>query len=331
MSQVPLQAQQLSYFGKLPMRGDFVKGIYNPQLLRVLDNWLSQGMELLSEDPRWKLIYDDAAPLHFVCLGSRSRLAIAGHVRPSHDESSRRYPFLVAVPLDVDKAIDFMSGAPALLQPWWDLVSLRVTDLATSSDMEADLRSLEAVPFHIDTAFKGSAAHSAYHDFIRDYSLLRIEQTLNFDGHKVSLRRMTLALGLLLQPVMASTVSHLEKGLTLPLPRDPLLQPMVATFWLDIVARFFAKADFELVLCVSAVSGLPRLIIGFNGLSPRTLQSVLHLQVHAEQNIEIDNPDWVEESIHSNYAMYKLVSYLEQPQLPLEIVLSAFREVFIGD
>lgn len=331
MSQPALQAQQMSYFGKLPTRGDFVKGIYNAPLLRVLDNWLSQGMELLSEDPRWKLIYDAAAPLHFVCLGSRSRLAIAGHVRPSHDESSRRYPFLVAVPLDVDKAVDFMAGAPALLQPWWELAARRVEELAANGDPEADLRSLEATPLSIQTAFTGSLRHADYLEFLRSHSLLRIEQMLNFDGHKVSLRRLVLALGLLLQPVMASAVSHLEKGLTLPLPRDSSQQAMVATFWLDLVTKFFARADFELVCCISPIEGRPRLIIGFSGLSPRTLQSVIHPQVYSEQNIDVDNPEWVEESIHSNYAMYKLVSYLEQPQLPLEIVLAAFREVFIGE
>lgn len=331
MSAVVLQAQQMSYFGKLPTRGDFVKGLHNPQLLRVLDNWVSQCMELLSEDPRWKLIYDSAAPLHFVCLGSRSRLAIAGHLQPSRDESSRRYPFLVAVPLDVDKAVDFMGGAPALLQPWWEMAARRTSELAASPDPDAELKRLEAMPLAIETAFKGSTRQAAYLDFVRSNSLLRIEQMLHFDGHKVSLRRLILALGLLLQPVMASAVSHLEKGLALPLPRDPASQPLVATLWLDLVTQFFARADFELVVCILPVEGRPRLVIGFNGLSPRTLQGVIHPQVYAEQNIEIDNPEWVEESIHSNYAMYKLVSYLDQPQLPLEIVLAAFREVFIGE
>lgn len=331
MSESPLQTQQMSYFGKLPARGDFVKGIYNAPLLRVLDNWVSQGMELLSEDPRWKIIYDDASPLHFVCLGSRSRLAIAGHLRPSHDEASRRYPFLLAAPLDIDKALDFMGGAPALLMPWWGAAAQRVNDLVASEDPEVALKNLEATSLSIDTTFKGSPQQADYRDFVRNHSLLRIEQMLNFDGHHVSLRRLVLALGLLLQPVMASAVSHLEKGLTLPLPRDPAYQPLVATLWLDLIAQFFARADFEMIFFLSSIEGRPRLVIGFSGLSPKTLQSVIHPQIYTAQNIDVDNPEWVEESIHSNYAMYKLVSYLEQPQLPLEIVLSAFREVFIGE
>lgn len=326
-----LQPQQMSYFGKLPSRGDFVKGIYNPQLLQALDHWVSRGMELLAEDPRWKMIYDEAAPMHFACLGSRSRLAIAGHLRPSRDESSRRYPFLVAVPLNVDSATDFMRGAPALLHAFWEASASRIGELVELDDPESSLRSLESTALSIPTVFRGSTRSAGYEDFLQHTSLLRIEQMLNFDGHEVSLRRMMLALGLLLQPVMNSAVPRLEKGLTLPLPRASSLQAQVGTFWLDIVSLFLARTDLELVLCIAPFEGRPRLVIGFNGLAPKTLQSVLHPQVYVEQNIDVDNPEWVEDSVHSNYAMYKLVSYLEQPQLPLGILLGAFRDVFIGE
>ncbi|MDR2853129.1 MAG: type VI secretion system-associated protein TagF [Burkholderiaceae bacterium] len=320
----------MSYFGKLPSRGDFVKGRHNPQILKILDNWVAQSIELLAEDPRWKLIYDAHPALHFACVGSRSRLALAGHLRPSADGSGRRYPFLTAVQLDVERSLDFMINAPLLLGPWWRQTEGAVNKLVNASEPEAELQRLDNAALGVETDFSATQAHTAYSNFTQRHSLLRIEQMLNFDGHGVSVRRLILALGLLLQPVMASGVTHLEKGLTLPLPRDPAYQDLIAALWLDIVAQFFAKSDFELVLFVCPVQQRPRLVIGFNGLSPRSLHGVMHPQVYAEQNIEIDNPEWVEESVHSNYALYKLVSYLDQPQLPLSVVLSAFREVFIG-
>ncbi|MDQ7957449.1 MAG: type VI secretion system-associated protein TagF [Rhodocyclaceae bacterium] len=331
MSAPQVQMQRPSYFGKLPSRGDFVKGQYNPQLLKALDEWLSQAMALLAEDPRWKLIYDAAPPLHFACLGSRSRLAIAGHLRPSHDEASRRYPFLAAVPIEAEAALDFLVGAPALLGDCWQHLAGTVAQLAASTEPDAPLRGLENWSPAIPSAFRGSVQAASYDAFLQGYSLLRVEQMLAFAGHRVSLRRAILALGMLLQPVMGSSVPHLEKGLTLPLPSDPACRELVATFWLDLVSQFFARADLELLVCIGDVHGRPRLVIGFNGLSPRSLQGVIHPQVYAEQNIEVDNAEWVEESIHSNYALYKLVSYLDQPQLPLAIVLGTFREVFIGE
>jgi type VI secretion system protein ImpM len=331
MNMVTLQAQRLCYFGKLPARGDFVKGAYNPQLLQVLDQWLSGTMELLSEDPRWKLIYDELPEVRFICLGSRNSLAIAGHVRPSRDASSRRYPFVTAVALDVKAPLEFMSGAPLLLDECWHRMARGVDELVSCAELDLDLKRFESMELAVGTAFAGGAPRAAYDRFLKEYSLLRVEQMLNTgDGGIVSMGRLILALGLLLQPVLTSAASHLEKGLTLPLPRDPVLQPLVASYWLDLIAPFFAHADFELMMFISSMGGQPRLIIGFNGMSPRSLQAVLHPQVYAEQNIQIDNPEWVQESIHSSHTIYKFVSYLDQPQLPLGIIQGAFREAFGG-
>lgn len=331
MIQPALQAQQLSYFGKIPSRGDFVKGSYNPQLFKILDGWLSQAMELLAEDARWKSIYDSAPPMRFVCLGSRSKLVIAGCVLPSHDAAQRRYPFVTAMPLEVERPSDFMAGAPLLLQDYWRLSGSAAEAILAGADDKADLRQLEDVSVPITPVFQGSDEHAAYQAFVRSHSLLRLEQLLNGDGRHVSVRRVILALGMLLQPVMASGVSHLEKGLTLPLPRDPQLQGMVATLWLDFISRFLGRADFELAVFICHIESRPRLVVGFSGLAAKSLQSVIHPQAYLDQNIEIDDAEWVEDGIHNNYAMYKLVSYLEQPQLPLDIIITAFREVFIGE
>ena len=66
---------KVGYFGKLPSRGDFVKAADNSALIGLLDDWLAQSMELLSVDPRWKIIYDAVPPLHFVFMGPRSKRA----------------------------------------------------------------------------------------------------------------------------------------------------------------------------------------------------------------------------------------------------------------
>ena len=55
----------VGYFGKIPSRGDFVKGSDNPALIKVLDDWLAFAMDLMSNDARGKLHYDSVAPLHF--------------------------------------------------------------------------------------------------------------------------------------------------------------------------------------------------------------------------------------------------------------------------
>jgi len=85
----------VGYFGKLPSRGDFVKGSASPALMQMLDAWLSEAMDLMRANARWKHAYDAVAPLHFAFAGPRQRHAIGGHIVASSDESSRRYPFLM--------------------------------------------------------------------------------------------------------------------------------------------------------------------------------------------------------------------------------------------
>ena len=60
----------LAYFGKLPTRGDFLRSPGQGALTQSLDRWLTQGMELLATDPRWKLHYDQVAPMHFAFIGT---------------------------------------------------------------------------------------------------------------------------------------------------------------------------------------------------------------------------------------------------------------------
>ncbi len=130
---------------------------------------------------------------------------------------------------------------------------------------------------------------------------------------------------------MSSGSSRLEKGLTLPLPADPLYRSLVASFWLELVSRFLQRADFELSLFLGRINGAERLVIGFNGASSRTLHSIISPLAYAEQNINIDDPEWVDQHVSTEYGMGKFVSYLDQPQLSLRVAVDTFREVFIGE
>ena len=114
---------QIAYFGKIPSRGDFVKSAHNPQLLATLDRWIAEAMELLTDDPRWKIVYENAKPMHFAFLGSRSRLAIAGHMVASQDQSSRRFPFLAATALEVEKPLTFLAHSPLAFARLWSRIA----------------------------------------------------------------------------------------------------------------------------------------------------------------------------------------------------------------
>lgn len=320
----------MAYFGKLPSRGDFIRSAQHPALTQTLDRWATQAIELMARDARWKQVYDQAAALHFAFLGVRSRAVLAGHLLPSVDSSGRRFPLIAAGTFEVDAPLAFMARSPLVLTRLWSRFEQAAHRMHGANDAAPVLAELNHLQVEVDIA--PGAYEASYRDFLELHTLGSL-QALLAPGHSgIDLRRSLLALGLLLQPVPASGNSQLEKGLRLPLPADPMTQPYVATLWLDLVCRFLARADFEVVLFVPRGQGISACLeIGFSGGSPATLQAALDRQLGAERFVELLGPGWVDALAQGDYGIKKLSSYLEQPQLSLRQMVLTFCEAFLGE
>lgn len=318
----------VSYFGKLPSRGDFVRTAENPQLMVLLDRWAEQGVELLAQDPDWKRSYDGAPPIHFAFLGSRSKLAIGGHFIASRDASERRFPFLTATRFEVAQPLPFIARSPLALSRLWSGLARQGRHAVVAEDATQLLRELTET--RIGLSPEPASYDAPFLDFIDMQDLGALQSLLRASGHDhVQLRWTLPALGLLLQPVLTGGAARIDKALSLPLPRDPLYRPLVAAFWLDLLGGFLARAAFELaVLVIDAAA--PRLVIGFNGADGRMLQAVLDARVGEAQIIRVDDAEWVEEQVESDFALNKLVSYLEHDGLSLRVARKVFGETFLG-
>ena len=96
-----------------------------------------------------------------------------------------------------------------------------------------------------------AAYEAAFNDFLDLQTIGELDALLAPTGFTGPVRQVLLALGLLLQPVMASSSSRLEKSLLLPLPSDPMYRNLVAAFWMHLITPFLARADFELALFIT--------------------------------------------------------------------------------
>lgn len=317
----------ISYFGKLPGRRDFVKSNDNHQLLSLLDRWAEQGLEMLARDVDWKRHYDAVKPMHFAFLGTRNRVAIAGHFAASRDTSSRRYPFLSATRLDIAHPLTFITRSPLALARLWARLE-RQTQLAIAMEDPGDpLRELAGQPVSMN--LDPGAYDASFADFLDLQTLGSLETMLAVAGHRVSLRRMLPALGLLLRPVLAQPGARLDRGLSLPLPQDALYRPLVATFWMDLVTGFIARSEVELA-CFVGTDARPSLTLGFNGAQGRTLHALLDPRVGEEHHLRIDDAEWVDDALEEDYALRKLGSYLAEADLSLQVARATFRETFFG-
>ena len=325
----------ISYFGKIPSCGDFVKSHGNLPLTTTLDEWIAQTMELMAVDPRWKIIYDAIQPIHFAFLGSHNKLAIAGHLIASQDASSRRFPFLAVTMFEVRQPLSFIGVSPVAMTLLWSKLAAHVQLVSRSAEPGKVLADLEVVQVDVDVS---GNHHGGFNEFIELQTVAGLEQLLikqnEQEGHPVRLRRMILALGMLLRPVMqrakSGELARLEKGIVLPLPDDPIYRGLVACFWLVLISHFLVHADIELSLFIGEIVGKQRLVIGFNGASPKTLHGVMAPDAFEEHHILIDDASWVEEHLDGNYGIKKLASYLDQSQLSLRVAIDTFSEVFIG-
>ncbi|HEY4317362.1 MAG TPA: type VI secretion system-associated protein TagF [Herbaspirillum sp.] len=319
---------KVGYFGKIPARGDFLKATDNAALITLLDNWLAQSMEFLSHDPRWKIIYDAMPPLNFAVMGPRSNRAIAGHLRGSTDQSQRRFPFLSMSAMDIGDPVAFVESSPLILSRLWTRLELLTGAVMTAQDPTAPLQTLAGTTMELE--LNTAAYKAAFADFMELQTIGALDRMLFQSGFRGSLRQLLIALGLLLQPVMASSSSRLEKSLVLPVPSDPIYRSLVATFWMHLITPFLRRADFELALFLTKIKDQPSMVLGFGGASPRTLHAIVDAQIGAEHHISFEEAEWIEDHIGSDYGVRKLSSYLAQADLSLKSAHDSFREAFIG-
>ena len=319
-----------TYFGKVPSRGDFIKGGGHARLIHMLDAWVSCGMECMSEDPRWKIAYDNAPQLSFAFVGAHSPLAIAGHLRPSRDACNRRFPFLAAAAIDGGDRPLFQCAPLSFTRLWSRLRG--VVDRACAADDPSVVLG-EIADIDCGAEIRLGMAGDPLGHFTRTRTLHCLAELLASPLRPIDVRRIILAFGLLLRPLRGRGKLTIEKDLSVPLPADPAYRDLVAALWLDLVSGFVRDADSELQVLVGGIRGHERLVIGFNGASPHTLLNFLSPATVSDANIMLDDPEWVEDhhDFRHDHGVARLSSYLALPGITLEAVVLTFKEVFLGE
>lgn len=318
----------VSYFGKLPNRGDFLKAASNNHpLIAALDQWAGQGLEQLSQDVAWKRLYDLGHPLNFALLSSRERNVVAGHILPSKDASGRRFPFITAVSLEVPRPLEFMSRSPLAFARVWARLERATRSAHDATDPQSALQDLTDSRTNVNVVYE--SLNPAFQDFLEMQTLGSLEALLATSDKPVSVRRILIALGMLLQQVMGTGSEGMGKGLLLPLPRDALYRNLVACLWLDLISGFLGRADFEILTLVRH-DGPAVLAVGFNGMHGKNLQAMFDPHVAEADNLELYDPEWVDEHLAHDAGLNRLAAYTEHADLSLRTARNAFRETFLG-
>jgi type VI secretion system protein ImpM len=313
---------RIAYFGKIPSRNDFIKAADDVALMGVLDDWMAQVMAALPSDPRWKLRYDALAPVQFAFVGPRRKHAIAGRIVASSDHAGRRFPFLMMRTLELADPAAFLPLCPMMFAPLWARMAGICREVLAAPEPAGALQAIPETVVGLDDASPAGLA-----TFEAQGTVSSLGALLGMDD----LRRMLLALGMVLQPVMASGSADLDKALVLPLPALVSARAAVAAYWLGLVAPFLGRADFELALFFTELEQRPVMVVGFRGASAHTLHGIIDPQVGQEQQVSFDDTSWVDDQLDVDVDVRRLASYLDQPELPLAFARELFLQTFVGD
>jgi len=132
------------FFGKLPMRGDFVVRRLPPQFVRVWDAWLQQTLAKSQEQlgGQWTDIYLSSPLWRFgISSGICGENGWIGVLMPSVDQAGRYFPLTVAVPVTEPDQIDYLFLAAV---EWLEQIEdLLLTVLDDPADLDVFDRNLQ--------------------------------------------------------------------------------------------------------------------------------------------------------------------------------------------
>jgi type VI secretion system protein ImpM len=106
-------------FGKLPTYGDFIRHNAASREALDFDKWIQEGLHCLRGRFKgftpdwWELVFKNAPSYHFLFHPAESAdTFLVGILKPSQDESDRKYPFLVFTQVDRRRFGDNIKLAP---------------------------------------------------------------------------------------------------------------------------------------------------------------------------------------------------------------------------
>lgn len=321
-------SEPLIYFGKLPSRGDFVRSQNGSAVINTLDRWISACLEQLAADADWKRHFDAMPAVLFAFAGSRNPSLLVGRLASSEDSSGRRFPFLVAGSVRTESPLAFLPGLPLAMHGAWLEMELLMRDARHATEITQALARIEVTPLRAEQDAETLTAKLRAH--FESATIGGLERMLAESGNRCVVRHTIAALGLLLSPLLTSSSQGANQGLALPLPEDNHSASFVSAFWLSLVTPFLARGDHEISLMRSRLAGRQQLIVSFSGASPRALEAIFNPSLAFEANIDLCQAEWVEDYLPGDYALTKLSSYLEHPDLSLSQALITFGEVFLG-
>lgn len=264
----------VSYLGKIPTHGDFVRRHANGIAIRSMDEWFQKGLFMARTQLRGNLdsAYDTAGAyaFHF----DTGTGALVGVLRPSRDRVGRKFPFLVAKEMESLSGTD-LSTVPVRFNDFCNQASSLVRE-ATAGQVDYHRLSEHVNSLNLRIGIEDEASIVQY---LRQTSLTSFWTRLW--GHPQDTRKYLVFKNLLdiLAPLRNGIPAGYPLALRFPLVQDGQSRAYDVYAWLEICFRLLGHREIQPSFFWSRSepdsTNRPQLLLTLRTPSPKALSLLL--------------------------------------------------------
>lgn len=230
--------RQILSFGKLPIAGDFVRYGASGTAVEAIDAWFQQG--LYAARARMPASFDDAfdsAPASSFLFNPRNgAAALAGVMKPSRDQSGRRYPFLIAAEVDESlRAGREAARIPVRFGAFFAWATHLVDEATAGRLSHRDLP--DQLGSFVSTPEEASERSAAYYRFLQETAFSDLAANIWGDAAETRAGLLLKNLRDIVLPIRGSIPAHFALGLRFPVLREDPGRAFSKSFWLEAGLR----------------------------------------------------------------------------------------------
>lgn len=308
----------LTYFGKIPSRGDFIRARTHAYEIDAIDLWISEALGQSEQ------LFNQTKAIYFSRVNTLEQQAITGVLIPSHDSTQRQYP-LIGFTLDyIEKPKNWLKYLPIHTENLWSHTEQVLQSAkAQQNDVEAN-NILNNCSLAIDTN-----ASTHYYDFISKVTLDDVCQSLQ--QSKAQLIEKIIATGLLFLPTYSKGFHGLNKALCWALTADKQTSIFMATFWHDLINGFYQPHEVVLHTYLYQQADKYQMTVSFGAPNSQFLaQLTTAKESSTDQWVFIDDSAWTQGYIEEDIGLSRLQKLLSEDHLYLYDVRQLFKQIFLA-